>query len=145
MKNTFHEKVASIKFWALSWQISIFIKTNYKTNEIHRTLAVFLFTGISPSNGEALQATEEFFSFDIRDILSVGWCAVYRNTCVGNKYFLYFVYLFYCKSVNIIICIPKISPLSLGVNLFLSVYKTIYISWVCTRGSCRNVYRTEMR
>jgi hypothetical protein len=47
------------------------IKTNYKANEIKRTLAVFLFIHINFSNGEALQATEVFFSSNIREILSV--------------------------------------------------------------------------
>ena len=47
------------------------IKTNYKTNEIKRTLSVLLFTHISLSNGEALQVTESFFSSNIREILSV--------------------------------------------------------------------------
>jgi len=47
------------------------IKTNYKTNEMRRTLAVLLFTGTSLSNGEVLQATEGFFSSSIREILFV--------------------------------------------------------------------------
>jgi hypothetical protein len=71
MKNAFHEKVGSFKLWTQSLQNTI-IKTNYKTNEIHRTLAVFLFTDTSLSNGEERKATEGFFSFNIREILSVG-------------------------------------------------------------------------
>jgi len=56
------------------------IKTNYKRDEIKRTLSVFLFTHISLSNGEALQGTEALFPSNIREILSVEQCAVYRNS-----------------------------------------------------------------
>jgi len=42
-----------------------------KTNEIWRRLAAFLFTDISLSNGEELQAIEGIFSSNIREILSV--------------------------------------------------------------------------
>jgi len=35
---------------------------------------------------------------------------------------------FYCICVNIIICIPTFSPLSVAVNLFQSIYDNIYIS-----------------
>jgi hypothetical protein len=63
-KDTFHENTLLTNHDCL--------KTNNKTNEIRRTLAVFLFTGISLSNELVLQATEGFFSFNIREILSVG-------------------------------------------------------------------------
>jgi len=43
------------------------------------------------------------------------------------------------------ICTPKISLLNVAVNLFLSIYETIYISWVCARGNCRSVYCIEKR
>jgi len=42
-----------------------------KTNEIWRRLAAFLFTDISLSNGEALQAIEGICCSNIREILSV--------------------------------------------------------------------------
>jgi hypothetical protein len=54
MRNyTFHENIAGFKTWALVAK-EYCIKTNFKTNEIRRRLAVLLFTAISLSNGEAL-------------------------------------------------------------------------------------------
>jgi len=70
-RDTFHEKVAVFKFWALPWHTYI-AQDELKSNEIRRGLAAVLFTAIGLSNVEALQATECFFLSIIREILSVG-------------------------------------------------------------------------
>jgi len=67
-------------------------------------------------------------SYSYKDEENLQWLGgLYTFVIMANYSFCIF-YRLYCKSMNIIICIPEISPLSVAVNLFRSIYETVYIS-----------------
>jgi hypothetical protein len=74
-------------------------------------------------------------SYSYKDEQNLQWLGGLYTFVIMASYSFFIFYRLYCKSVNIIICIPKIAPLGVGVNLFRSIYETVHISWVCVRGS----------